>query len=102
MAGRELAEQPHRVKCGAERTPSVHNSGVIQLAFGDGPCGRQGRVPFDINLGQAELGLRLRKLASCLRQLSVSLIQRGLKHARIDFEQNLVLSDERSFPDSPV
>src|SRR5581483_8956324 len=54
-------------------------------------------VAFYINGRKSELRLGLRQLTSRLRQLSLRLVERCLKLARIDFEQNLAFVYERAF-----
>lgn len=43
------------------------------------------------------MGFRLGELAAGLCELSLGLVDDGLKRARVDFEENVVLVDERAF-----
>ena len=63
---------------------------VVQLTLSDRSLFRQRSIPIDVELGLAELRLRLREL--CL-----GLIKHGLKRTRIDLEKDLPLADRRTF-----
>ena len=64
---------------------------VIELALSNGSRLRKRSIAIYIDLGEAELCLRLLDLSPGLLQLPVSLIQRCLERTRIDLEEDLPL-----------
>jgi hypothetical protein len=71
---------------------------VIQLALRNGLRLGQRGIARHVLRGLSQLSLRLYHLRLGLRQLSLALIERGLKWARIDLKQQLPLGNDRSFP----
>ena len=58
---------------------------------------RQRSIPFHVDLSEPKLSLRLRQLAACLGDLTFGLIENSLEGPRVDFEQDVVFVNERTF-----
>ena len=73
---------------------------VVELALRDGVGLGQRSVALDVDLGQAELRLRLQHLPLGLGELALGLIERCLEGTRVDLEQHLALWPPGRLPGS--